>query len=239
MLLQPAFGSWSAPGRNFATIAVSLLGTANSHGAYAHPRLRASLQASEGSIEIHSVPRGAAPLDGQSGASYGGQAAVWTMVLPPGASSTFTITVPFRTFESTGDQARIRNFKFGARLDEMLDYWRRQGRAGVHMRVPDSEFNRFQLSVLQHILVTSEKDLKTGYDICPCGTYDYNMFANETALQVRLLDMRGLHDLAWRCLKPIVELQGSKARTGPVQEYVGDVPWRSRGFGPRLHAFRL
>jgi hypothetical protein len=60
-----------------------LLGTANSHGAYAHPRLRATLQASEGSIEMHSVPRGTAPLDGQSGASYGSQAAVWTMLLPP------------------------------------------------------------------------------------------------------------------------------------------------------------
>jgi hypothetical protein len=193
------------------------LGTANSKGAYAHPRLRAALQASEGSIDIQSVPGRAAPLDAQSAASYE-QAAVWTIDLPPATSSALTITIPFRTFESTGDQARIRKFEFGARLDEMLDYWRKQGRAGVHMRVPDPDFNRFQLSVLQHILATSEKDLKTGYDICPCGTYDYNMFANETALQVRLLDMRGLHELAWRCLRPIVELQGSKPAPGGFKD---------------------
>jgi hypothetical protein len=195
-----------------------LLGTANSQGAYAHPRLRASLRASEGSIEIQSVPSSAGPLNGESEGSHAAQAAVWTVVLPPAASRTFTITVPFRTFESPGDQARILNFEFGARLNEILQYWRTQGEAGVHMRVPDAEFNRFQLSVLQHILVSSEKDLKTGYDMCPCGTYDYNMFANETALQVRLLDMRGLHDLAWRCLRPIVELQGSKPAPGRFKD---------------------
>jgi hypothetical protein len=194
-----------------------LLGTANSKGAYAHPLLRANLQAPEGSIEIQAVPRLAASLDERS-AAPGGPAAVWTVDLPAAASSTLKITVPFRTLDSTADQARIRKYEFGARLDEMLDYWRKQSRAGVHMRVPDSEFNRFQLSVLQHILITTEKDLKTGYDICPCGTYDYNMFANETALQVRLLDMRGLHDLAWRCLKPIVELQGSKPAPGRFKD---------------------
>ncbi|MGI8960149.1 MAG: hypothetical protein ACR2IV_10390, partial [Bryobacteraceae bacterium] len=195
-----------------------LLGTANSQGTYVHPRLRASVQSSEGSIEIQSVLGRAVPQEGQSASSNDGQAAVWTVILPAAASSTLTITVPFRTFESTSDQARIRKFEFGARLNEMLDYWREQSRAGVHMRVPDAEFNRFQLSALQHILVTSEKDLKTGYDICPCGTYDYNMFANETALQVRLLDMRGLHDLAWRCLRPIVGLQGSKAAPGRFRD---------------------
>lgn len=195
-----------------------LLGTANSKRAYAHPRLRAKLRASEGSIKIQPVPGRAAPLDEEFVGSYHGQAAVWTVDLPPAGSSALTITIPFRTFESTSDQARIHKFEFGARLDEMLDYWRKQSRAGVHMRVPDSEFNRFQLSVLQHILTTSEKDLKTGYDICPCGTYDYNMFANETALQVRLLDMRGLHDLAWRCLRPIFQLQGSKPAPGRFKD---------------------
>ncbi|MFL6352289.1 MAG: hypothetical protein ACJ74Z_10625 [Bryobacteraceae bacterium] len=195
-----------------------LLGAANSQGPYAHPRLRAKLQSAEGSIKIQSVPGRAAPLEGQSAGSNEAEAAVWTVDLPAAASSTLSITVPFRTFESTADQARIRRYEFGARRDETLDYWRKQSRAGVHMRVPDAEFNRFQMSALQHILVTTEKDLKTGYDICPCGTYDYNMFANETALQVRLLDMRGLHDLAWRCLKPIVELQGSKPAPGRFKD---------------------
>src|SRR6266487_4877251 len=36
--------------------------------------------------------------------------------------------------------------------------------------------------------------------------------------QVRLLDMRGLHQDAWRCLRPIVELQGSKPFPGRFRE---------------------
>jgi hypothetical protein len=180
-----------------------VLGVANSSGRYAQPRLRAALHVSDGSVQIQSVH---------------GQAAVWNVTIPPAASRTITIALPFRTFESGSDQERIRRFEYGTRLEETLDYWRKQDQAGVRMQVPDAEFNRFQRTVLQHILVSSEKDLKTGYDMCPCGTYDYNMFANETAVQVRLLDMRGLHEWAWRCLRPIVELQGSKAPPGRFKD---------------------
>jgi len=201
-----------------------VLAIANSNGSYAQPRLRAALDVPEGSIEIQPVPAGAAqetsaivPGD-KAAASYSGQAVVWGVTLPPAASRTITIALPFRTFESRNDQDRIRRFRYGERLEETLDYWRKQNSAGIHMQVPDVEFNRFQQSVLQHILVSSEKDLKTGYDMCPCGTYDYNMFANETAVQVRLLDMRGLHDWAWRCLRPIVELQGSEAPPGRFKD---------------------
>lgn len=201
-----------------------VLGVSNSNGTYPRPRLRAAFHVPEGSVEIQPVPADAAQEpraiadDDKAAASHGGQAAVWSVTVPPAASRTITIGLPFRTFESRNDQDRIRQFRYGERLEATLDYWRRQNSASIRMHVPDAEFNRFQQSVLQHILVSSEKDLKTGYYMCPCGTYDYNMFANETAVQVRLLDMRGLHEWAWRCLRPIVELQGSKAPPGRFKE---------------------
>jgi hypothetical protein len=194
-----------------------LLGIGNSEGSYSRPRLRASFQVSEGSVDIQSIvlPAGQQPgAHATNDESGTGQAAVWSVTVPAAGSRTVTIGVPFQTFESRNDQARIGRFEYGTRLEETLNYWRKQGGSGVHIQVPDAEFNRFQQSVLQHILVSTEKDLKTGYDMCPCGTYDYNMFANETAIQVRLLNMRGLHAWAWRCLKPFIELQGSKATPG-------------------------
>jgi hypothetical protein len=201
-----------------------LLGVANAKGSYSQPRLRATIQASQGSVDIQSI---APPASHQSGAhavsdestnSDPIQAAVWSVTVPAAGSRTITIGVPFRTFESKNDQERVRRFEYGARLEETLEYWRKQDNSGLHIHVPDAEFDRFYRSVLQHILVSTEKDLKTGYDMCPCGTFDYNMFANETAIQVRLLDMRGLHAWAWRCLKPIIELQGSKASPGRFKD---------------------
>jgi hypothetical protein len=194
-----------------------LLGIGDSKGSYSKPRLRASLQVSQGTVDIRSIAQpaghepGAHATNDESGI---GQAAMWSVTVPAAGSRTVTVGVPFQTFESKNDQERIGRFEYGTRLEETLNYWRKQGESGVHIHVPDAEFNRFQQSVLQHILVSTEKDLKTGYDMCPCGTYDYNMFANETAIQVRLLDMRGLHAWAWRCLKPYIELQGSKAPPG-------------------------
>lgn len=177
-----------------------LLGVANVGSRYSQPRLRAALHASQGSIAVQE--------------DNSGRAAVWNVIVPARESRTLTLAVPFRTFESKNDQERVRRFDYAARLEETLDYWRKQAASGVHMQVPDAELNRFQRAVLQHILVSTEKDLKTGYDMCPCATYDYNMFANETAIQARLLDMLGLQNWAWRCLKPIVELQGSKPPQG-------------------------
>ncbi len=119
---------------------------------------------------------------------------------------------------SPAKQNRVSRIHFDTRLDETLGYWKRRITSGMRLHVPDQMLNSFYLAVLQHILVSEERDLKTGYTMCPCGTYDYNMFANETDIQVRLLDMRGLHQDAWRCLRPIVELQGSKPFPGRFRE---------------------
>jgi len=44
------------------------------------------------------------------------------------------------------------------------------------------------------------------------------MFANETHMQARLLDMRGLHDWAGKFVEPFVALQGSKPFPGRFKD---------------------
>ena len=56
--------------------------------------------------------------------------------------------------------------------------------------------NRFSRAVIQHILISVQRDVPTGLYMDPCGTLDYKIFANETDVQVRYLEMLGLHDLA-------------------------------------------
>jgi hypothetical protein len=199
----------------------------NSNGEYPHTRLRAILEAPEGSFQMEEVPPAALVQVGVTRPpgwhrqtpplAYGGSAVVWAVTLPPHGVKTLDLKIPFRTMESDTDAAEVRRIHFDTRLDETLAYWKKVAAAGMKLHVPDETLNRFYLSVLQHILVSDEKDIKTGYDMCPCGTYDYNMFANETDIQVRLLDMRGLSGMAWRCLRPIVELQGSKPFPGRFQ----------------------
>lgn len=182
-----------------------LFGTGNEHGPYARPRLRAALDAGEGTFEVRDLP---------PESPYGGPAVLWTVSLPGQGSKVLDVKIPFRTMELVADQERVRRAQFATRLEETLAYWRKATSGGMRVSVPDEEFNRFFRTALQHLLVSVERDVRSGLYMCPCDTYDYNMFANETDMQVRLLDMRGLPDLAWRCLRPLVELQGSKPFPG-------------------------
>ncbi|MFB3923357.1 MAG: hypothetical protein ACE145_16665 [Terriglobia bacterium] len=186
-----------------------VLGISDEHGTYPLPRLRAVVQPAAGLLEQHELPASAA---------YSGKAILWKVPLAPGATAALEIKIPFRTLESAADQERVKAATFSDRLKETLAYWRKTLSEGMQLHVPDEEFNRFYRAELQHILVSIQRDVKTGLDMCPCGTYDYNMFANETLMEARLLDMRGLHDQAWRCIRPIVELQGSHPFPGRFKD---------------------
>ena len=205
-----------------------LLGTANQKGPYGSQRLRADIEAAEGSLEIRDLsPSPEARLDTPKPSDweeqkpalrYRGPAVHWTVSLPAQGSATLDIKIPFRTMVGLDEQERVKHIRFEARLNETLDYWRNTLAQGLRVQIPDGELSRFFTAALQHILVSDERDVKTGLDICPCGTYDYDMFANESEVLVRLLDMRGLHNWAWRCLQPIVQLQGSRPFPGRYRD---------------------
>ena len=100
----------------------------------------------------------------------------------------------------------------------VLAYWQAALDGGMKLHVPDETFNRFHRGVLQHMLLSVFRDVPTGLYMGPCGTLRYNMFANETSMQARLLDMRGLHDWAARFLEPFTALQGSHPFPGRFKE---------------------
>ena len=186
-----------------------VLGTGEESGVYPHPRLRAVLESAVGALELRPMPPASA---------YSGQAVLWKAKLQGETAQTLEIKIPFRTFEGAEDLESVHHADFSTRRQETVDYWKKSLAAGMKINVPDQEFNRLFRTALQHIEVSIQRDVQSGLDMCPCGTYDYNIFANETFMQARLLDLRGLHDLAWRCMKPIVELQGSHPFPGRFKD---------------------
>ncbi len=193
-----------------------LLGTSNPNGTYERRRLRAVFEMEGGSLQLGEMPPESA---------YSGRAVLWTALVPAQSSAVVHIKIPFRTMISSRDQERVRQSRFMTRLDDTLDYWRKMTSRGMQIQVPDAEFNRFWHANLQHMLVSFYRDLPSGYDMLPAGTFDYNVFPTETCIQVRLLEMRGLNDLVWRFLKPIVELQGTHPFPGAFSRHLGNLPW--------------
>jgi hypothetical protein len=186
-----------------------LEGISDENGAYAAPRLRAALHASAGQFQVTDLP---------AQADYTGQGARWESTLQPGRSAEFYFRIAFRTFTGDADMQRVATVDYAGAREKVVTYWSRITSGGMSIRVPDEAFNRFYRSVLQHILLSVQRDPKTGLYMDPCGTYDYNMFANETDMQVRLLDMRGLHEFAGLFVEPMIALQGSKPFPGNFRQ---------------------
>ena len=172
---------------------------------YAAPRFRAAIHPAGGTLRV-------APLPPQAG--YKGDAALWEQEIGPGASAGICYRISFRSLADTGAMSRVAAVAYEPARAAVIEFWRGMLKRGMRLHVPDQVFNRFFRSVLQHILISVQRDVPTGLYMAPCGTYNYNMFANETNMQVRLLDMRALHDLAALFVEPFVKLQGSKPFPG-------------------------
>ncbi len=172
-------------------------------------RFRAALKASAGAFRT-------APLPPES--DYRGPAVLWEGRIAAAGSVSFEIRAPFMTPVDAAAKERIASMDYDLARTGVIAYWRDALNTGMRLHVPDEALNRFYRAALQHNLLSLYRDVPTGLFMAPCGTFRYNMFANETNMQARLMDMRGLHDWAARFVEPFVSLQGSKPFPGRFRE---------------------
>jgi hypothetical protein len=172
-------------------------------------RVRVAIKSGSGALDTVPVP---------PQADYKGSAVRWRRELAPGESVPIELAITFRTLHDSASLQRLTALNYDRERERVRTYWAGLIERGAQLHVPDETLNRFYRSVLQHILLSVQRDVPTGLYMDPCGTYDYNMFANETDIQVRSLDMRGLPELAEKFLEPFYALQGSKAFPGKFHD---------------------
>jgi hypothetical protein len=184
-------------------------------------RFLAALRSPSGEITIAHLP---------PGADYQGQAVRWVVDIPPGQAVEWQIRISLFSVLEPAVLRDIASLDYEHERHRIINYWRRQLDQGMTLHVPDRLFNLFHRAALQHILLSVFRDPPSGLYMGPCGTLRYNMFANETAIQARLLNMRGLHDWAARFLEPFVARQGSKPFPGRFRD--GSAIYHGVFFGP-------
>lgn len=162
---------------------------------YDRPRLRAQILAGEGTLE-------AMPLSGARSDTVR-----FRRSLRPGETAALTIAIPFITLTDPSAWLTVRALDYEAKRAEVVAYWRERIDAGAQIEVPEPTINAFYRAVIPHILISTDKDVPTGLSMNPAATYRYDVFANETCIQARMLDMRGYHDLARRYLEPFLYYQ--------------------------------
>lgn len=186
-----------------------LEGLGDEAGDYEAPRFRALVKSAAGKLHVSELP---------PEAEYRGQAVRWEATLGPGGRAELELRITLKTHRDPALLARLAALDHDAARSAVIEAWRRLLDRGMRLRVPDEPFNRLHRAALQHILISVQRDPATGLFMAPCGTLRYNMFANETNMLVRLLNMRGLHDWAALFLEPFLALQGSKPFPGRFRQ---------------------
>lgn len=178
------------------------------------------------------VPEGLTPLRGQISMDepVGGNADGWTIVpgkdpkcsavlrwqakLKPGQSRRVYFKMPYVHLLEGQEMTRLRQISYEKEIPAMLDYWRERIADGMRIHVPDPMVNSFYDANLWHIVITSDRDPITKLYNQGVATVRYGVYANETVMIARSLDMRGEHEEARRYLEPMIHFQGKTALTG-------------------------
>jgi hypothetical protein len=71
--------------------------------------------------------------------------------------------------------------------------WQESLLRGMVIDVPDPALNNFYKTNLWHNVITTDRDSETGFYNQPVATVRYRVFANETVMIARSMDMRGEH----------------------------------------------
>ena len=121
---------------------------------------------------------------------------------------------PFVQLLDSDELARLQTISFEEEVPHVLAYWRSRLAADMQIDVPDEAINNFYKANLWHNAITTDRDPETGlYNHC-VATVRYRVFANETVMAARSMDVRGEHIEAERFLEPMLHYQGCEPLTG-------------------------
>jgi hypothetical protein len=138
----------------------------------------------------------------------------YTVTLQPNETKVVYFKTPFVDFLEADELARLKEIDYEIEIPMTLDYWRSRLSKGMIIETPDPAVNDFYRANLWHVIITTDRDPKTGLYNQGVGTVRYGVFANETVMIARMMDMRGEPVEAERFLEPMLRYQGERPLKG-------------------------
>jgi hypothetical protein len=138
----------------------------------------------------------------------------WQATLKPGETRSVYFKTPFIQVLDPNEAARLQTISFEDEVPRVLACWRNRLAADMQIDVPDEAINNFYKANLWHNVITTDRDPETGlYNHC-VATVRYRVFANETVMVARSMDMRGEYVEAERFIEPLLHYQGREPLKG-------------------------
>lgn len=138
----------------------------------------------------------------------------WQAELPPGQTRTIYFKTPFVELLDRQEIERILAISYETEIPAVLRYWEERLERGMIVDVPDKAIMDFYKANLWHNVITTDRDPDTGLYNQGVGTVVYRVFANETVMIARSMDMRGEHVEARRFIEPMLHYQGHEPLKG-------------------------
>jgi len=178
------------------------------------------------------VPAGMTAMRGQisMGKPTGGGAAGWTIepgsdaqcssvlrwkqTLQPGETQVIYFKAPFVDLLDAAERERFNQISYEAETPVVMEYWRQRIARGMTLDIPDEAVMDFYRANLWHNIITTDRDPETKLYNQGVGTVRYRVFANETVMIARSMDMRGEHAEAERFIEPMLRYQGNEPLKG-------------------------
>ncbi|HAK94425.1 MAG TPA: hypothetical protein DCM87_05350 [Planctomycetes bacterium] len=138
----------------------------------------------------------------------------WRGGLALGERRVMYFKIPFVDLLTVTERMRLSHINFEEEVPGVLAYWRARLARGTVIETPDKEINDFYKAVLWHVAITTDRDPETGLYNQGVGTVRYRVFANETVMIARAMDMRNEPVEAERFLEPMLRYQGREPLKG-------------------------
>ena len=138
----------------------------------------------------------------------------WQTTVKPNETRSIYFKTPFVELLDAKELARLKTISFEKEVQRVLNYWQRRLAQGMQISVPDKAVNNFYKANLWHNVITTDRDPETGFYNQGVATVRYRVFANETVMIARSMDMRGEHLEAERFLEPMLHYQGHEPLKG-------------------------
>jgi hypothetical protein len=138
----------------------------------------------------------------------------WQATLKPKEECSIYFKTPFVELLDAEELARLKKISFEKEVPRVMNYWRKRLARGMQIAVPDEALNNFYKANLWHNVITTDRDPLTGLYNQGVATVRYRVFANETSMVARSMDMRGEHTEAQRFLEPMLYYQGKEHLKG-------------------------
>lgn len=146
----------------------------------------------------------------------------YTLKLAPHEKHTIVFKVPYLEQLTPGELAQLKALDWEASHARIIPLWKQRLAAAIeNYQVPEPLLMNFYRANLWHVLISTDRDVATGLYEHGASVYDYPMYANETMMVARSLEMRGEHEEARRMIEPYLISQGTKSLPGNFKSKEG------------------